>query len=142
VIEVGVKVTTLRDIETEWRRVVVTSEQVVGVVGETRLHSTSLGQLRGPDTLVGILSLMDGHVGWPDSVIDLTLSEVPLLEVIGAVLLMGGMDLGQIDHLASQLELGETFIDEEIILLMHSTVAALAGSAEDLEASSQSTENS
>lgn len=99
VIVVGVEVTTLRNIKTEWRRVVVAGKQVVGVVGNTRLHSTSLGQLWGPDTLVGALGLMDGHVGWPDSVVNLTLSEVPLLEVIRAVLLVTGMDLGQVNHL-------------------------------------------
>jgi hypothetical protein len=80
---------------------------------------------------------MDGHVGWPDSVVNLTLSEVPLLEVVRAVLLMTRMDLGQVDHLLSELDLGETFVDEEIVLLMHGTVATLAGSAENFEASSQ-----
>ena len=115
----------------------VASEQVVGVVCNTRLHSTSLGELRRPDTLIGVLGLMDGHVGWPDSVVNLTLSEVPLLEVVRAVLLMTRMDLGQVDHLLSELDLGETFVYEEIVLLMHGTVATLAGSAENFEASSQ-----
>lgn len=43
VIEVGVEVATLRDIKTEWGSVVVASQQVIGVVGETRLHVTCLG---------------------------------------------------------------------------------------------------
>jgi len=34
--------------------------------------------------------------------------------------------------------LSETLFDEEIVLLMHSTVATLTGSAENFEASSQS----
>jgi len=137
VIVVGVEVATLGHIKTEWWLVVVTSQQVVGVVDETRLHETSLGQLWWPHTHVGVLGSVDGHVGWPDSVIDLTLSEVPLLEVVGTVFLVTGVDLGQVDHLASQLDLGETFVNEQIVLLMHGTVAALAGSGENLETSSQ-----
>ena len=128
VIVVGVKVSALWDIKTEWGRVMVASQQIVGVVGKTRLHVTCLGQLRGPDTLIGVLSLMDGHVGRPDSVLDLSLSEVPLLEVVGTMFLMSGVNLGQVNHLASEFNLGETFVNQEIILLMHSTVAALAGS--------------
>jgi hypothetical protein len=138
VIVVGVEVTTLGHIKTKWRCVMVTSEQVVGVVGDTRLHRTGLGQLRRPDTLIGVLGLMDGHVRWPDSVLNLTLSEVPLLEVVRTILLMTGVDLGQVNHLGSEFDLGETFVDKEIILLMHSTVAALTGSAENLKSSSQS----
>lgn len=128
VVVVGVEVATFRDIDSEWRLVVVASQQIVGVVGKTRLHVTCLGQLRGPDTLIGVLSLMDGHVGRPDSVLDLSLSEVPLLEVVGTMFLMSGVNLGQVNHLASEFNLGETFVNQEIILLMHSTVAALAGS--------------
>jgi len=51
---------------------------------------------------------------------------------------MTWVDLGQVDHLASQLDLGETFVNEQIVLLMHGTVAALASTGEHLEASSQS----
>jgi len=137
VIVVGVEVATLGDIETEWGSVMVASQQVIGVVGETRLHETCLGQLRGPHTLVGVLGLMDGHVGWPDSVVNSALSEVPLLEVVRAVLLMTRVNLGQVDHLGSQLVLLETFVNKEIILLMHGSVATLASTGEDLETSSE-----
>jgi len=82
VIVVWVEVATLWHIKTEWWCVMVTGQQVVWVVGQTRLHVTSLGQLWWPHTLVGVLSLMDGHVGWPDSVVNLSLTEVPLLEVV------------------------------------------------------------
>jgi len=68
---------------------------------------------------------------------NLSLSEVPLLEVITSVLLMSWMNFGQVDHFASQFNLGETLVDKKIVLLMHSTVAALAGSAEDFETSSE-----
>ena len=50
---------------------------------------------------------------------------------------MTWVDLGQVDHLASQLDLGETFVNEQIVLLMHGAVAALAGTGEDLETSSE-----
>ena len=99
VIVVWVEVATLWNIKTEWWGVVVTSQQVVWIVGETRLHVTCLGQIWWPDTLVSVLGLMDGHVWWPDAVVNFTLSEVPLLEVIRAVLLMTWMDLWQVDHL-------------------------------------------
>jgi hypothetical protein len=138
VIVVWVEVTTLWHIETEWWRVVVASQQVVWVVDETWLHETSLGQIWWPHTLVGVLGLMDSHVGWPDSVIDLSLTEVPLLEVVRAVLLMTWVHLWQVDHLGSQLNLSETFVDEQIVLLVHSAVAALASTGEHLETSSQS----
>jgi hypothetical protein len=42
VIEVWVEITTLRYINTEWGTVVITSQQVVGVVMKTRVHGTSL----------------------------------------------------------------------------------------------------
>ena len=80
---------------------------------------------------------MDSHVGGPDSVVNFALTEVPLLEVVRAVLLMGGVHLGQVDHLLSEFVLLETFVDEQIVLLMHGTVASRAGSAENLESSSQ-----
>ncbi len=58
----------------------------------------SLRELRRPHTIIGVLSLMNCEVGWPDSVMNNTLSKVPFLEVITSVLLMSGMDLGSKDH--------------------------------------------
>jgi hypothetical protein len=57
---------------------------------------------------------------------DDSLSEVPLLEVIASVLLVSGVDLGSEDHPVHQFSLLETLVDEEIVLLMHGSVAALA----------------
>ena len=140
VIVVWVEVTTLRHIKTERRRVVVTGEKVVGVVDETRLVSTGLGQIGRPHTHVGVLGLMDSHIWRPDSVMDLTLAEVPFLEEVTAVLLMGGMDLGKVDHPLLELHLGETFSDKKIVLLVDGTVAALASTGEDLEATTETKE--
>jgi hypothetical protein len=88
VIVVWVEITTFWDIMTEWCSIVITCQQVVRIVSETRLVSTSFGKFWWPDTLVGIFGLMDSHVWWPDSVMDLSLSEIPLLEVITSVFLM------------------------------------------------------
>ena len=85
----------------------------------------------------GILGLMNGEVGWPDSVMDNTLSEIPLLEVVAAVLLVSGMDLGGKDHTVHKLTLLETLIDKKIVLLMHGSVAALARALEDLKSSTE-----
>jgi len=98
---------------------------------------SGLGEFWRPNTLIGIFSLMNGHVWWPDSVMDLSLAEIPLLEVITSVFLMSRVNLGKIDHLAAQFDLSETFINEQVVFLMHGTVAALAGSAENFETSAQ-----
>ena len=127
VIVVWVEVTTLRDIQAERWRVVIPCQQVVRVVDESRLMRASLGQLGGPHAHVGVLGLMNGHIGWPDSVMDLTLPKVPLLEEVAAILLMSWMDLGKVHHLLLELHLCETLLDKKIILLMHGSVATLAG---------------
>ena len=137
VIVVGVEVATLGNVKTEGRLVMITSQQIVRVVDQTWLMGVCLGQLRRPHTVVGVLGLMNGEVWWPDSIMDLTLSEVPFLEVVTSVLLMSGMDLRSEHHPVHELSLLETFVDEQIVLLMHGTVATLARSLEDLESSPQ-----
>jgi hypothetical protein len=99
--------------------------------------SVSLGKFRRPNTIVSVLGLMNGEVGWPDSVMNDTLSEVPFLEVITSVLLVGGVDLRSKNHAVHELTLLETLIDQKIVFLMHSTVATLARSLENLETTSQ-----
>ncbi len=81
---------------------------------------------------------MHGHVWWPHSIVDDSLSVVPLLEEITSILLMAWMNLGEIDHLLVELSLLETLVYEEIIFLMHSSMASLASSLENLESSSES----
>jgi len=137
VIEVGVEVSTFGDIKTERRGVMVTSQQVVGVVDQTWGVSSDLGEFRRPDTLVSILCLMDSHIWWPDSVMDLSLTVIPFLEEVTSVLLMTGMDLGEEDHLVHELTLTEGLVHKEIVLLMHGAVATLAGALPHLETSSQ-----
>jgi hypothetical protein len=141
VVIVRVEVTALGDVQTEGSVVVVTSKQVVGIVNQTWLVSVGLGELRRPHTIVGILGLMNGEIGWPDSVMNHTLSEVPLLEVVTSVLLVSRVDLGGEDHAVHQFSLLETLVDQEIVLLMHGTVATLARSLEDLKTTSQTKHN-
>ena len=81
---------------------------------------------------------MDSHVWWPHSIVNTSLSKVPFLEEISSVFLMTWVDLWKINHLVHELSLFETLVYQEIILLMHSSVATLTGSLEDLEASSES----
>ena len=137
VIVVWVEVTSLWHVKAEGRGVVVTGKQVVRIVRQAWLVSGGLGQIRRPHTLIGILRLMDGHVGSPDSVTDDALAVVPLLEVVTSVFLMSWVDLGEEDHLLHELTLSETFIDEQVVFLMDCTVAALACSAEHLETSAE-----
>lgn len=137
VIVVRVIVTTFRHIETERRVIVVTCEQVVGVVDQTWLMGVSLGKFGRPDTIVSILGLMHGEVRSPHSVLDDSLSVVPLLEVVALVFLMGGVNSWCEDHLADKFSLLESLVHKQIVLLMHSSVATLARSLEHLETSSQ-----
>ena len=137
VIVVRVEVSTLGDIEAEGRLVVVARQQIVGVVDETWLMGTCLRQLGRPHAHVGVLGLMDSHVWWPDSVMDLTLAVIPFLEEVTTVLLMGWVHLGQVDHLLLELHLGETLVNEQVVFLVHGTVATLASTGEDLEAATQ-----
>ena len=94
VIVVWVEVTSLWHVKAERRGVMVTGKQVVWVVRKTWLMGGSLGQIRRPHTLVGILSLMDCHVGSPDSVTNDALAEVPLLEVVTSVFLVSWVHFG------------------------------------------------
>ncbi len=95
-IEVGVIVSALGDIETEGGIVVIPSEQVVGVVDQSWGVGVDLGELRRPDTVVGVLGLMDGEVRCPHSIMDHSLSVIPFLEEVTSILLMSGMDSGGI----------------------------------------------
>jgi len=138
VIVVGVEVTTLRDIKSERRGVMVTSEQVVGVVGKTGTHLTNLGKFWRPDTQVSSLGFMDSLVWGVDSVMDDTLSVIPFLEEITSVLLMSRVHSGQELHGLAKLGLLETLVHEQVVLLMHGSMTSLARSGENLETASQS----
>lgn len=88
--------------------------------------------------MIGVLGLMDSHVWCPHSIVNDSLSEVPLLEEVTSIFLMTWMNLWEIDHLIHELSLLESLVNQKIVFLMHGTMAALASSLEDLETSSQS----
>jgi len=58
--------------------------------------------------------------------VDLALALIPFLEEVTTILLMGGVDLGQVLHLRLELALLETLVNKQIVLLVHGAVAALA----------------
>ena len=68
---------------------------------------------------------------------DNPLSEIPLLEEVASILLMCWMDFRQVDHLLHQLSLRETLVNDQVILLMHGSMATLTGSLEHVESSSK-----
>jgi len=138
VIVVWVVVSTLWHIKTEWWVVMVTGKEVIRVVDQTWRVGKSLGKIWWPDSHVGVLGLMHSHVWWPHSIMDDSLSVVPLLEEITSVFLMTWMNLRKVDHLFGELSLPETLVHQKIVLLMHGSVATLASSLENLEASSKS----
>lgn len=138
VIKVWVEVSSLWNIKTERWIVVITSHQVVDVVDKTWLMRLSLREIGRPDTQVGLLCLMDSHVWSPHSVMNDSLSEVPLLEEVTLIFLMTWMDLWKELHSIHELSLLETLLNKQIVFLVHSTVASLAGSLENLESSSES----
>lgn len=137
-IEVRVEMSTLGNIKTEWWVVVVASQEVVWVIHQSWVVRCCLGQIWRPNTKVCILSLMDSHVWWPHSIMNLSLSEVPLLEVVTSMLLMTWMDLWKEDHFWHKLSLIETLVHKQIIFLMDSSMATLTSSLEHLEASPKS----
>lgn len=137
VIKVWVVESALWNIESERWVVVVTGQQVVWVINETWLVRVSLWKFRWPDTIVGILGLMDSEIWSPHSVMNNSLSVVPLLEVITFVFLVSGVDSWSEDHLWHQFSLLETLINKQIVFLMHSSVTTLARSLENLETTSQ-----
>jgi hypothetical protein len=57
------------------------------------------------------------------------------------MLLMSGVDAGQVLHGGAKLTLLETLVHKEIVFLMHGSVAALARASKDFEASSQPIQN-
>jgi len=93
VIVVRVEMSTLGDVSTEGRVIVIAGEQVVGVVDQTGGMGEGLREIWRPDTHIGIFCLMDSHVGRPHSIGNNSLSVVPLLEVVTAIFLMTRVDL-------------------------------------------------
>lgn len=116
----------------------VAGKQVIWIINHTWHVGSDLGQILWPKTSVSVFSVMHGEVWWPDSIMNLSLSVVPFLEIVSLIFLVAWMDLGQVDHRFSKFSLLETLIDEKIVFLMDSSVATLARSNENFISSSKS----
>jgi hypothetical protein len=115
----------------------ITSQQIVRVVDKTRLMRVGLWEFRWPDSIVGVFGLMNSEVRSPHSIVNDSLSVIPLLEVITFVLLMCWVNSWSEDHLWNKFSLLEPLINEQIIFLMHSSVTSLAGTLENFKSTSQ-----
>ena len=136
VIVVGIEVSAFRNIESKRWVVVIASQQVIRVVDVSWTVGSSLGEVLGPESSVSVLGVVHGKVWRPDSVMNSSLSEVPLLEEVAFVLLVARVDFAEEDHLVHEFPLFETLVDEQVVFFVDGSVAALAGSNEHLESSS------
>jgi len=94
-------------------------------------------KFRRPCSFIRIFRLMHSKVGWPDSIMDNSLSEIPLLEVITSVFLMGWVNSWRKHHSCHKFSLFETLINKQIIFLMHCPMTSLARTLENFESPSQ-----
>lgn len=97
---VRVEVFTLGDIDTIRGLVVITGQDVEDIVDTTGSES-NLGKIDGPDTVVGVLTLILREIRGIDSVVDVSVSFIPFLIVVLLVMMMGRMD-GEVGDESSQ----------------------------------------
>jgi hypothetical protein len=131
---VRVEVFTLGDIDTIRRLVVVTGQDVEDIVDTTRSES-NLGQIDGPDTVVGVFTLILREIGRIDSVVNVSISFIPFLIVVLLVMVMGRVD-GEVGNKGSQFQLFVGLIQQGIVLLVDHTVTIGTVSSKDQETSS------
>jgi hypothetical protein len=131
---VRVEVFTLGDIDTKRRLIVVTGQDVEDIVDATRSES-NLGQIDGPDTVVGVFTLILGEIGRIDSVVNESVSFIPFLIVVLLVMVMGRVDR-EVGNKSSQFQLFVGLIQQGIVLLVDHTVTVTTVSSKDQETSS------
>jgi len=69
---------------------------------------------------------------------NLSLSVIPLLEVVSFELLMSGVEFLQVDHFTHEFSLSKTFINEQIVFFVNDSVTSGAYTREYFVSSSQS----
>lgn len=135
VIEIRVEVLSLGDFHSIWGLEVVAGHDVVDIVCGSGSES-DLEKVSGPDTSVGVLSLILGVVRGIHVIVDISVSLIPLLVVILFEVLMGRVDSEVLTHPGRQLQLLVRLVQKHIVLLGDHAVAVAAVSGEDLETSS------
>jgi len=112
VVVVRVEESSLRHIQTKRRVVVETGHQVIDVVDVSGVVRSSLGEILGPETSVGVLCVMHSEIRGPYSIMDRSLSIIPFLEEITLILLMCWMHFSKENHLIHKFSLFETLINK------------------------------
>ena len=90
-VKVRVKMLSFWNIDTSWVLVMISSQDVVDVVDSSWPHS-DFGEVSWPNSTVGVLGLILGEVGGIDSVMNVSVSVVPLLVVVLLEVVVGWVD--------------------------------------------------
>lgn len=132
---IRVEVSSFRDFESEGREVVIPGKDIVDVTSVGRVVLSSSGEIHGPESLISGLGVVSSHISGPNSVVNESLSIVPLIEVVTSSDLVAGVHGGSVFHLVDELLLTEDLIDHDVVLLLVGSVTRLAGLEPDLESS-------
>ena len=133
VIEIGIEVLSLRDINTIGGLVVIASEDVVDVV-DSSWSKPNLREIGWPHSSVGILSLINRVVGGIYPVVDDSVSILPLLVVVLLEVVMGWVDTKHRHHIG-QLYLSVGLVQQSVILLVEHAMTVPTVPSEYLEPS-------
>lgn len=132
VVEVGVEVFALGDVDPEWGLEVVAGHDVVDVVDGSG-SQPDLGEVGGPDSPIGVLGLVLRVVGGVHVVVDVPVSVVPLLIVVLLEVLVSRVDGEVLCDPGGELGLVVDLVEEQVVLFAHHGVAIAAVSGEHLE---------
>lgn len=127
-IVVRVEVLSFWDISANRRLVAISCHQIINKVINSRVESISGCEIFGPQTSISVFSLMDSEIWRPNSVMNNSLSIVPLLEIIAFILLMSWVEFLKENHFINQFSLRESLINHNIILFMNESVTSCANS--------------
>ena len=124
---------SFRNIHTKWWLEVIASHDIVNIVDSSGSES-DLGEITGPDSSVGILSLILGIIGGIDVIVNESVSFIPFLIVILLEVMMGGVDGEVLANPSCQFKLFVHFIQKQVVFFTDHSVAVGAVSGENLEA--------
>ena len=127
-IEVRIEILSFRDVNTKRRLVVITSQHIIHISRQAGVMRSNFRKILWPETSVCIFSLMDCKVWGPDAVVNHSLSEIPFLEIVSLMLLVGWVYSWKIHHLVHELSLLERLVNQQVILSVDCSMAPLARS--------------